>query len=168
LVSDSSQRITDMADAVDPVTTTTFTKKIDCIITELDLINRQPDIHDHRITEMEWRVSLLTRSVSSSPSSQMKSFLPRSMPLLPPPHVASLLPPNSHAALPPPPHVTAHHPPGRFPASNAALPLDIQHPYAPNIARRILVDLFHGQHDGDALTPRHLLHLHASLLDTPL
>jgi hypothetical protein len=158
-----------MADVVDPATTTTFTKKIDCIITELDLINRQPNIHDHRITEMEWRVSLLTRSVSSSPSSQMKSFLPRSVPLLPPPHVVSPLPPNAHAALPPPPpHVTAHHPPSRFPASNAALPLDIQRPCAPNIARRILVDPLHGQQDGDAPTPRHLLHLRASLLDTPL
>jgi hypothetical protein len=82
-----------MAGAVDPATTTTFTMQMDCIFAELDLINRQLDIRDHLISEMERRVS----------------FLPRSVPLLSPPRVASPLPPNVRAALPsPPPHVAAH------------------------------------------------------------
>jgi hypothetical protein len=141
-----------MAGAVDPATTTTFTMQMDCIFAELDLINRQLDIRDHLISEMERRVS----------------FLPRSVPLLSPPRVASPLPPNARAALPsPPPHVAAHRLLGRFPASDTALASDGQRPRAPNIARRVLVDPLHGQRDGDAPTPRHLLHLRTSLLDAP-
>jgi hypothetical protein len=141
-----------MAGAVDPATTTTFTTQMDCIIAELDLINRQLDIRDHLISEMERRVSLLTRSV----------------PLLPPPRVASPLPPNARAALPsPPPHVTAHRPLGRFPASDTDMASDVQRPRGPNITRRNLIDPLHGQRDDDAPTPRHLLHLRASLLDAP-
>jgi hypothetical protein len=141
-----------MAGAVDPATTTTFTMQMDCIFAELDLINRQLDIRDHLISEMERRVS----------------FLPRSVPLLSPPRVASPLPPNAQAALPsPPPHVAAHRLLGRFPASNTALASDGQLPRTPNIARRVLVDPLHGQRDGDAPTPRHLLHLRASRLDAP-
>jgi hypothetical protein len=141
-----------MAGVVDPVTTTTFTMQMDCIFAELDLINRQLDISDHLISEMERWVS----------------FLPRSVPLLSPPRVASPLPPNTRAALPSPsPNVAVHHLLGRFPASDTALASDGQRPRAPNIARRILVDPLHGQRDGDAPTPRHLLHLRASLLDAP-
>jgi hypothetical protein len=141
-----------MAGAVDPATTTTFAMQMDCIIVELDLINRQLDIRGHLISEMERRVSLLTRSV----------------PLLPPPHMASPLPPNARAALPsPPPHVTAHRPLGRVPASDTAVASDVQRPRGPNIARRDLVDPLHGQRDGDAPTPRHRLHLRASLLNAP-
>jgi hypothetical protein len=126
--------------------------QMDCIIVELDLINRQLDIRDHLISEMERRVSLLTRSV----------------PLLPPPCVVSPLQPNTRAVLPsPPPHVTAHRPLGRFPASDTAMASDVQRPRGPNIARRGLVDPLHGQRDGDTPTPRHLLHLRASLLDAP-
>jgi hypothetical protein len=89
------------------------------------------------------------------------SFLPRSVPLLSPPRVASPLPPNARAALPlPPPHVAAHHLLGRFPASDIARASDGQQ-------RRVLIDPLHGQHVGDAPTPRHLLHLRASLLDAP-
>jgi hypothetical protein len=52
-------------------------------------------------------------------------------------------------------------------AADTALASDGQRPRAPNIARRVLVDPLHGQRDGDAPTPRHLLHLRVSLLDAP-
>jgi hypothetical protein len=105
-----------MAGVVDPATTTTFTMQMDCIFAELDLINRQLDISDHLISEMERWVS----------------FLPRSVPLLSPPCVASPLPPNARAALPSPsPNVAAHHLLGRFPASDTALASDGQRPRAP-------------------------------------
>jgi hypothetical protein len=79
--------------------------QMDCIFAELDLINRQLDMRDHLISEMERRVS----------------FLPRSVPQMSP-RVASPLPPNGRAALPsPPPHVAAHRLLGRFPASDTTL-----------------------------------------------
>jgi hypothetical protein len=60
-----------MAYVVDAATTTIFTKQLDRILVEMELINRRLDDHDNRIAAMERNVLLLSLSVLSLPSAQM-------------------------------------------------------------------------------------------------
>jgi hypothetical protein len=68
--------ITTMAGVVDPPTTTTFTKQLDRILIEMELINRRLDDHDNHITAMERNVSLLSLLVPSPPSAQLQPASP--------------------------------------------------------------------------------------------
>jgi hypothetical protein len=60
-----------MAGVVDPATTTTFTKQLDRILVEMELITRRLDDHDNCIAAMERNVSLLSLLVLSPPSAQL-------------------------------------------------------------------------------------------------
>jgi hypothetical protein len=59
-----------MVGAVDPTTTTTFTKQLDRIHVEMELINRRLDDHDNRTAAMERNVSLLSLLVPSPSNAQ--------------------------------------------------------------------------------------------------
>jgi hypothetical protein len=67
---ESAPCIATMVGAVDPTTTTTFTKQLDRIHVEMELINRRLDDHDNRTAAMERNVSLLSLLVPSPSNAQ--------------------------------------------------------------------------------------------------